>query len=380
MSFMKILYLIREDFEEIVSPAYYELVQEFKRQGHQVTVANLSGKFLNFPCIKIKQFKFPDYPFGFINRFLFGKAVSKAVKPENFDVVLSSMAETLFFLQKWKIPKTAVIHDNFAERAKCTPLIAKQFKFAILVDSFFQKLSMKKADGLVFLNQEEKIKAEKLLFEKKQVAKTKCVVIHNGIFIEGFPAEQNETEKIKEKFPGKIVLFLARIELQKNPLLFLKAAEKLREKAFFLLAGKGPLENEVKKFIKEKNISDKVKFLGWVNQKEKVALLNACSVYVLPSLFEPVSISTLEAMACKKPLIVSDVGGLKELVDSSVGIKIQPDNSEELINAVDFLLKNEKKAQEFGVNGFIKVKREFLWKTIAEKYIKFFEGLINEKK
>lgn len=370
---MKILYLIREDFNQIVSPAYYELIEELRGKGHKVTVANLSGKFLDFSCIKINQFKFIDYPFGFINRFLFGKAVSDQVNPKDFDLVLSSMAETLFFLEKWKIHKTAIIHDNFFDRAKFTPWIGKQFKLAVKVDSFFQEIGMKKADGLIFLNKDE-------LNRMKNKTKAKCAVIHNGIKSENFFSDQKEINKIKKKFPQKIVLFLARIELQKNPLLFVKAAEKLKnENAVFLIAGKGPMEKKLTKIIKEKNLSN-TKFLGWLEEKEKNALLYSSEIYVLPSLFEPVSVSTLEAMACKKPVIVSNVGGLKEIVNSSLGIKVKPNDTKELAKAIKFLLDNPKKAQEMGLNGFKKIKREFLWKNIAEKYISFFEELLNERK
>ncbi|MBU2099598.1 glycosyltransferase family 4 protein, partial [Candidatus Micrarchaeota archaeon] len=355
-------------------PAYYELIQELRNQGNEITVANLSGKFSDFKCIKINQFKLIDYPFGFVNRFFFSRAVSKTVNPKKFDLVLSTMAETLFFLNKWKIPKVAVIHDNFSERAKFTPFIGKQFKLAVMIDSFFQKLSMNKADGIVFLNKEEKAKAEKH-------TKTKCTVIHNGIYPEKFSSDENQVKKIKEKFPKKIVLFLARIELQKNPLLFLEIAKKINRKdCVFIVAGKGPLEEKLKEFINQKNLSAKVKFLGWVGEKEKIALLNACSVYVLPSLFEPVSVSTLEAMACRKPVIVSGVGGLKELVDSSIGIRVNPSNLNGFVKEVNFILDNPERSEEMGLNGFKKIKREFLWKDIAKTYLLFFREFLNEKK
>ncbi len=381
---MKILYLIREGINEIVSPAYFELIQELRSQGNEITVANLTGKFLDFKCIKINQLKLIDYPFGFINRFLFGKAVSDQINEKEFDLVLSSMAETLFFLN-WSIPKTAIIHDNFTERAKFTPLIGdfflkfgfipvpRQLKFAKIIDAFFQRIGMNKADGIIFLNKTEQKKAMNFL-------KVKSTVINNGIFPEKFTAEKNELEKIKLKFNKKIVLFLARIELQKNPFLFLKTAEKLKNKNYvFLMAGKGPEEKKVKEFIKNKKLNN-VKFLGWIKEKEKIALLNACSVYVLPSLFEPVSVSTLEAMACKKPVIVSDVGGLKEIIDDSVGIKINPKKESELVKSISFLLDNPLKAETLGENGLNKVKKEFSWKIIARYYIKFFEELINAKK
>ncbi|PJA19913.1 MAG: hypothetical protein COX63_01165, partial [Candidatus Diapherotrites archaeon CG_4_10_14_0_2_um_filter_31_5] len=90
--------------------------------------------------------------------------------------------------------------------------------------------------------------------------------------------------------------------------------------------------------------------------------------------------STLEAMACKKPVIVSDVGGLKEIVDDFVGIKFESNNSEDLAEKIKFLLDNPKKAQELGLNGFKKIKSEFLWENIAEKYINFFGELLNERK
>jgi glycosyltransferase involved in cell wall biosynthesis len=378
---MKILYLIRENIEEIVSPAYYEIIMELKNQGHQITVANLSGKFPGFKCIKLKQFKCLDYPFGFINRLLFGRAANR-INFTEFDVILSTMAEALYFLDT-STPKVAVIHDNFAERAKFTPWIGgiifkfgfipipTQLKIAVLIDAFVQKLSMRKANAIVFLNEEEK----KTISGK---LKAKILSIHNGVFLNKFKLKEIEMQRIKERYPDKIILFLARLELQKNPFLFLKAAQLTKKDCIFLMAGKGPLQNKITEFIKKNSIK-KVKFLGWLNEKEKIALLNACFVYVLPSLFEPVSVSTLEAMACKKPVIVSNVGGLKEIVDSSTGIKINPSSEKELAEAIDFLLDNPKKAREMGLNGFNKIKKEFLWKNIVKKYVNLFEELLNEK-
>ena len=85
-------------------------------------------------------------------------------------------------------------------------------------------------------------------------------------------------------------------------------------------------------------------------------------------------------MAFNKPVIVSDTGGLKEIIDSSTGIKIKLNSEKELIDSINFILDNPVKAEKMGLNGFNKIKKEFLWKNIGKEYIKFFEEILNEKK
>ncbi|MEW6295842.1 MAG: glycosyltransferase family 4 protein [Candidatus Diapherotrites archaeon] len=367
---------------EIVSPCYFELVNEMKRQGHEIIVLNENGSFGNLKAIKCTPAHVTDYPSGAFNKILFSAKARQIIEKMNIDLIFGSFPESICFLGDLKIPKIVMLQDDLKKRIQFTPWfgmfkikygfipLPEYTKIGVKIDYLFQLNSLKKADGIVFVNNESKKE-----FNGKTRALAKA--IPNGVNSKQFSLDKNtrkEIKKIKKVFPGPIVLFMARLELQKAPLDFVRAAGKVlqRHKAFFLIAGNGPMRKAVEKEIHKLNLTERVKVLGWKKGTEKKALLHSCSMYVLSSLFDPMPISVLEAMACSKPVIVSNVGGIKEAVDEKVGIKIPSGNIEKLVDAIIFMLESPEKAKAMGINAKKKIERFYDWKAISKKYIEFF--------
>ena len=97
----------------------------------------------------------------------------------------------------------------------------------------------------------------------------------------------------------------------------------------------------------------------------------------MPSRFEGWGISAIEAAACGKPVIGTDIPGLKDaIIDKKTGILVESENSDELAVAIDTLLENEKLRNELGLNGK-KWAKNFQWEDIAEKQEQFYKDTVN---
>ncbi|MFH1545353.1 MAG: glycosyltransferase family 4 protein [archaeon] len=386
---MKIAYLIREGIEGIVSPCYYELVKELEKKGNELIVLNETGSFGDFECIRVNPKKVIDYPSGAFNKILYSRAAKKKLKELKPDLVFGSLPESVYFLHDLDIPKAVMVQDDLKNRINFTPLFSEfkvkygfiplpeYTKLGVKIDYFFQLRSLNKSDGVVFVNKE----AEKE-FKKKPSNLTR--VIPNGVNPKDFVLDsktKREVKKIKDSFPEPIFLFMGRLELQKNPLLFVRAAERVLKKnnAFFLITGNGVMYKRIKEEIIKLNLTERVKLLGWKDGLEKKALLHACHAFVLPSLFDPMPVSLIEAMSCSKPSIVSSVGGMKETIDGETGIKVEPNNLDQLANAMNSLLSNPKKALHMGKNAKRRIQKFYDWEKIAENYNDFFNELIEWK-
>jgi len=104
-------------------------------------------------------------------------------------------------------------------------------------------------------------------------------------------------------------------------------------------------------------------------------LLSDASVFVLPSVYEPFSICTLEAMAVGLPVIASNIGGPAELIKSGkTGILVQPKNPEAISGAVISVLENRKFAASLGSNAKAFVKENFTWQKVLPKYVELYCG------
>ena len=99
-------------------------------------------------------------------------------------------------------------------------------------------------------------------------------------------------------------------------------------------------------------------------------------VLIQPSLVEGISTTVLEAMACKVPIIASDVGGNKELVlNNQNGFLINPDSPGESLEKILQISKDLQLQQKFGQTSFELVKK-FEWKEIGQKYLDLYESLL----
>ena len=118
-------------------------------------------------------------------------------------------------------------------------------------------------------------------------------------------------------------------------------------------------------------LKNKIKFLGYIPQDEKIYLYNLASVFVFPSFYEGFGLPPLEAMACGTPVITSNTSSLPEIVENNA-ITIDPYNKQDIIMALDVLYSNEQIKNLLSQKG-IEQTREFNWHEIAKKYLKVIQ-------
>lgn len=127
--------------------------------------------------------------------------------------------------------------------------------------------------------------------------KEKCVIIPQGINLQN-KSDNEEVNRIKEKYKGKKILFsLGRLVKYKGFIYGIEAMKKV-DNAIYLIGGSGPLKEDFKNYIKENQLEDKVKLLGRIEDKELDNYYKACDIYLFPSIMqsEAFGIVQLEAM------------------------------------------------------------------------------------
>ncbi|MEK6942281.1 MAG: glycosyltransferase family 4 protein [archaeon] len=201
-------------------------------------------------------------------------------------------------------------------------------------------------------------------------------IIPNPVNLKQFVGSADKT--LFPKFEGKkIILFAGRFSYEKGIKNLMKIIEKMQAEkkgAAFALAGDGPLKAWAEHFAKEKGLKN-TEFFGNISFQKLLALYNACDIVVFPSVWqEPFGRVAVEAMAAKKPVIASNVGGITETVeDGKNGFLILPNDINEWVKKCVFLLENEKTAKEFGKHGRKKAEAEFGQQVIAKKIINVYK-------
>lgn len=147
------------------------------------------------------------------------------------------------------------------------------------------------------------------LFGKNNVKKEKVTIVHNAFEIENFLYSQNIREEYRKKFSlcdNFVVGNVARFEKQKNHIFLINMFEnfcKQYDKSKLLLVGCGSEENIIRSLVHEKNLDDKVIFIGTTNQIE--ALYQVMDVFVLPSMYEGLATTCIEAQVAGMPVLCS---------------------------------------------------------------------------
>jgi glycosyltransferase involved in cell wall biosynthesis len=154
-----------------------------------------------------------------------------------------------------------------------------------------------------------------------------------------------------------LVLTAARLDEQKGHPVLLRAASELPG-VDFVLAGEGPRRGSLEALAAELGIADRVHFLGY--RSDIPELLAACDVFALPSLYEGSSLAVLEAMAARRPVVSSAIGGTDELIeDGAEGLLVAPGDAEGLATALRRLLDDDGLRAAFATGARERVERDF---------------------
>ncbi|MEM1687432.1 MAG: glycosyltransferase family 4 protein [Zestosphaera sp.] len=235
---------------------------------------------------------------------------------------------------------------------------------------------------------------EDILTSHYRVPREKIVVIPNSVDVDMFkPQPLNNALKIVNKmlvFKGykeltgneKIVLFIGRFEPRKGLHILMKSLCMLNEKSWSLIiAGSGDVQyiKMCLNLAEKCGVLNRVFYIGRVPRFLLKYLYSLAYVYVLPSVFEGLPATVLEAMACGSTVIATRVSGIPEVVRHGVtGLLIKKPDPEELARTLEFLLVDEDLRKRLSVNGLDHVRKHFSWQVNAEKYLQLMDGGINE--
>lgn len=182
----------------------------------------------------------------------------------------------------------------------------------------------------------------------------------------------------------KIVFHVGRIVYEKGVETLLRAVPLvLREfpQAKFVIAGTGPNLEDLQSLAWSLGVGQKVLFTGRISDDDRDRLFKVSDCAVFPSLYEPFGIVALEAMAAKCPVVVSKVGGLKEVVvHGETGITVYPGNPESVAWGILHTLQHPEWTRQRVENAFRKVLEDYNWPRIAELTRRVYTRVVEERR
>ena len=377
---MKILMLTWEYPPRVVggiSRVVYDLSHRLIKDGHEVTVVTYrDGEVPYYEDDKgVKVYRVDNYmiqPNNFIDwilqlNFNMVERASQIIAEQGkFDVIhahdwlVANAAKTL--KHSFDIPIVATIHATEAGRnsgirepnqkyINDTEWMLTYEANEVIVNSNYMKSEVQRLFGLPF----EKIN-----------------VVPNGVNLNKFTGMDRDYS-FRRKYAmdnEKIILFMGRLVYEKGVQNLIAAMPKVLASyhdAKLVIAGKGGMLDELKAQADYLGISNKVYFAGYMNGKDVERMYKAADIAVFPSTYEPFGIVALEAMLSENPIVVSDIGGLNEIVEHRVnGMKAYCGNPNSIADSILELLYDHKLCADITRKAKNKVRNEYNWSKIAQ--------------
>lgn len=210
------------------------------------------------------------------------------------------------------------------------------------------------------------------------LSQDRVAVIPNGVDPTIFEENFNKAE-FRKKFASteeKIVLFVGRLVYEKGVQTLVNAMSKVLSKvnAKFVIVGDGGMKDYLIGQVRNMRLAHKTYFAGFLDERSLRHLYQTADVCVIPSLYEPFGITALEGMAARTPVVVSDTGGLAEIVEhDKTGVKTYTGNADSLAWGITRALLDTGYADWIKSNAYAKVLKVYDWGEIAKQTLSFYE-------
>jgi glycosyltransferase involved in cell wall biosynthesis len=211
--------------------------------------------------------------------------------------------------------------------------------------------------------------------------RTKCAVIPFGIEMEDFiPRDQEAKDAVslRREFDDPVVLFVGAARYYKGLNVLLRSM--VQAKGRLLLAGRGTQDPSLKRMAADLGVSERIRFFGEVSPSQLRILLHAADVFVLPSIdrCETFGIGQLEAMACSKPVISTDLPtGVRSVNRHGItGLVVPPGDVEALTGAINTLLSDPQLCAELGNAARRRVESEFSADIMVSKTLEVYHEVL----
>jgi starch synthase len=271
------------------------------------------------------------------------------------------------------IPHVATTHSLEPHR----PWKEEQLGGGYHLSSFCERTGLEAADAIIAVSGAMR---DDVLDAYPAIEPERVRVIHNGIDTDEYQPDRGtdvlERHGVDPATP--YVIFVGRITHQKGLEHLLDAAPSIDQSAQLVLCAGAPDTPEIGERVRSR--IPKLQRAIWIEEMlpkpEVIQLLTHATVFVCPSIYEPMGIVNLEAMACETAVVASRVGGIPEVVaDGETGFLVEPANAEELAARVNELLADPELAIRFGKAGRERAIEHFSWRAIAERTVELYESL-----
>jgi len=200
----------------------------------------------------------------------------------------------------------------------------------------------------------------------------KINVIPNGVNLQLF-SNVNVDYDFRRQYAmdnEKIILYVGRLVYEKGIQNLIAAMPKILDRyhdSKLIICGRGGMIDELREQVKYLGIDNKVYFAGYCDSKKMQKMYKCADVAVFPSTYEPFGIVAIESMLSGTPTIVSDVGGLNEIVEHGVtGMKSYAGNANSIADSVLALLFDPKLCANISQNAIKKVRENYNWAKITD--------------
>jgi starch synthase len=288
------------------------------------------------------------------------------------------------------IPHVATVHSLEPLR----PWKAQQLEGGYAISCFAERTGLEGAAAVIAVSGAMR---EDVLAVYPAIEPRRVHVIHNGIDAGEFRPHPDRSALARHGVDPSApsVLFVGRITRQKGLAHLLAAAERLEPAAQLVLAAGAPDTPRIAAEIEDAVARLRARRDGvvWIAERlerpDLLALLTHATVFVCPSIYEPLGIVNLEAMACETAVVATDTGGIPEVVQDGVTGLLVPfapraDGSREpadpaafaqaIAQRVDALLRDPGRAREMGRAGRARVLERFTWTAAAERTIELYRA------
>jgi glycosyltransferase involved in cell wall biosynthesis len=236
------------------------------------------------------------------------------------------------------------------------------------------KWTLQSADKIICYTQNEKEILSKLL----NLDLKKICVIPNGVDTNLF---HPENKKHNNQTNTVTILWVGRFVRGKGVEYIIQAAKIIVKEVpnlNILLVGDGPLKDEIESLIEKYNLKKYVKIKENVPNENMSEIYQKSDIFVLPSLNEGVPKTLLEAMACGKPVVISEFPHLREIVNNA-GLTFPKGDISAFVANIMKLINNRELSEKLGNNGRIKILRDYSWENTVHKTMELYEEVMEKR-
>ena len=240
-------------------------------------------------------------------------------------------------------------------------------------------------DRIICISNQQK---DELLKTYRIGTEKKYEIINLGFDLEKFMNAKESDGSLRSvlnlKSDDILVGIVGRLVSVKNHMMFLKAAERIKKtmdldlfsKVKFIIIGDGPERPMLENYVKSVGLERGVIFAGWAKEMEKIYA--DLDIVALTSKNEGTPLSLIEALASSKPVIATNVGGVKDVVGDAA-ILVETNEEEKFAASLSDLIKSNQKRKEMGLKGRERVVQRFSKENLIKSTEKLYEELLKEK-